>query len=301
MTLRQFTAFDVVAKYLNVTRAARALGTSQPSLSRHIKALEETYKIKLFKKTRDGIALTEEGVDFLNRVRRILMQIEQLKERFCNGPSDKRPQRLLLAGTYALATGIVPSLLSVFKKRYPEIAVEVMVDHRSGIEQMLLKGTVELGICSRPPSSSRLASESFVPLRLVAFAAKTYPIARKSTLTLAELEKIPLVILSRRTRTRTDRMLAEYKKRGYKPNIAIRCESPEIIKAAVRNRMGVGFLFDDSIRDEVHRGIFKIFRIPELPCLHQSHIIFHKTKPLSPTAEEFLQLLRGNRDKSREA
>jgi hypothetical protein len=63
--------------------------------------------------------------------------------------------------------------------------------------------------------------------------------------------------------------------------------------------MGAGFLFDDSVKDEVHRGTFKIFRIPELPCLYQSHIIFQKTKPLSPSAEEFLQLLRRRRDKER--
>jgi Transcriptional regulator len=52
MTFRQFEAFAAVAQHLNITQAARELHASQPGLSKHLKALEEDYKIKLF--TRSG-------------------------------------------------------------------------------------------------------------------------------------------------------------------------------------------------------------------------------------------------------
>ena len=54
MTFTQFTAFAAVAKHLNVTKAANMLHVSQPSLSKHLKALEENFKLRLFHAAREG-------------------------------------------------------------------------------------------------------------------------------------------------------------------------------------------------------------------------------------------------------
>ena len=53
MTFTQFTAFAAVAKHLNVTKAANMLHVSQPSLSKHLKALEENFKLRLFHTARE--------------------------------------------------------------------------------------------------------------------------------------------------------------------------------------------------------------------------------------------------------
>jgi DNA-binding transcriptional LysR family regulator len=54
MTFTQFTAFAAVAKHLNVTKAANMLHVSQPSLSKHPKALEENFKLRLFTRHAKG-------------------------------------------------------------------------------------------------------------------------------------------------------------------------------------------------------------------------------------------------------
>ena len=64
MTFTQFTAFAALAKHLNVTKAANMLHVSQPSLSKHLKALEENFRLRLFTRHPKGIRLTDDGYEF---------------------------------------------------------------------------------------------------------------------------------------------------------------------------------------------------------------------------------------------
>ena len=64
MTFTQFTAFAAVAKHLNVTKAANMLHVSQPSLSKHLKALEENFKLRYLRGTRRASSLRTTAASF---------------------------------------------------------------------------------------------------------------------------------------------------------------------------------------------------------------------------------------------
>ncbi len=78
----------------------------------------------------------------------------------------------------------------------------------------------------------------------------------------------------------------------------MRCESPDAVKMAVKKKMGVGILFKSVVEADVRRGDFKIIKMPGLNLIGKSYIIYHKDRPLSPNAQEFLALLRQSRRKS---
>ncbi len=90
MTFRQFTALATVAKHGNITKAAQAMRISQPSLSNHLKALEEDYRIRLFVRNGKGIQLTEDGAEFLMRIDPILAQLKNIQERYLNNSKEKQ-------------------------------------------------------------------------------------------------------------------------------------------------------------------------------------------------------------------
>jgi DNA-binding transcriptional LysR family regulator len=134
-------------------------------------------------------------------------------------------------------------------------------------------------------------------LKLVAFVAKSDPLAKRKELSVSDLKDIPLIIRTDKGNQSTSYLaLTELKKQGYKLNIAMRCESPEAIKRAVSQRLGIGFLYHDAVRDSIEGGSFKIIQIRGLQMECQTHIIYHNQRPLSPNAEEFLKLLRDWRD-----
>ena len=59
------------------------------------------------------------------------------------------------------------------------------------------------------------------------------------------------------------------------------CEGPIVIKAAVRQKMGVGVALADSIKSEVASGEFKILKVPGLELVGQSYVVYSKKRPLS--------------------
>jgi DNA-binding transcriptional LysR family regulator len=301
MTFTQFTAFAAVAKHLNVTKAANMLHVSQPSLSKHLKALEENFSLRLFTRHPKGIRLTDEGYEFFHDIEPILAQLEKINQRYRSGTASKHSGPLKVGGTYGPASRILPSLLTEFKKSYPKVDVTLRANSGGIIHQKILQADLEIAVCSRAPApSSMLYSEPYLPMKLVAFVARNDPSARKKELTLAELEDIPLVVRSNGgSESTTQSLLVALKRPGHKINIAMACESPEAIKRAVSQRLGVGFLYYDAVRDDIERGSFKILNIRGLELVGQTYIIYHKERPLSPNAAEFLKLLRDWRDQQK--
>ena len=298
MTFTQFTAFAALAKHLNVTKAANMLHVSQPSLSKHLKALEENFRLRLFTRHPKGIRLTDDGYEFFHDIEPILAQLDKINHRYLNGSAQKQSGLLKVGGTYGPASRILPSLLTIFKKTHPEVDVTLRANSGGIIHQQILHGDLEIGVCSRAPSSSSmLSSEPYIPLKLVAFAAKNHPVAKKKELTLSDLEHVPLIVrVDNDLQSTTHTVLNELRKQGYKLNIAMRCESPEAVQIAVTKNFGIGLLYDDAVRAAIERGSFKIINIRGLQMEGQTHIIYHKERPLSPHAEEFLKLLRDWRD-----
>jgi DNA-binding transcriptional LysR family regulator len=115
---------------------------------------------------------------------------------------------------------------------------------------MILKGHLEIALTSVAPRSPELMAEFCLPMKLVAFAAKGYPIAQEKQLSLADLEKIPLIIRNDASkRGITETLLLKLRSLGYRPNIVMRCESPEWIKTAVSKKLGVGILYQDVLNE----------------------------------------------------
>jgi len=179
MTFRQFTALATVAKHGNITKAAQAMRISQPSLSKQLKALEEDYRIRLFSRNGKGIQLTEDGAEFLMRIDPILAQLKNIETRYLNGSRVQEASPLRVGGTYGPSSNILPSLLAVYKKSHPDVAVTLRSNSNGVIHNLILNGELEVAVCSRPPQSGDLHAEPYVTLKLVAFAAQSDPIAKK--------------------------------------------------------------------------------------------------------------------------
>jgi DNA-binding transcriptional LysR family regulator len=83
---------------------------------------------------------------------------------------------------------------------------------------------------------------------------------------------------------------------GYKMNVALRCEASTTVKTAVRMGMGVGILYRNAVASRVAKGSLRLISVPELKQIRiQSFIAFDKRKPMTPMAQEFLQILHEKR------
>ena len=241
MTLNRLTIFTTVAKHLNFTRASEELHISQPSISQHIKQLQDEYRTVFYKRCARGIELTEAGRDLLGKIRPILSQIEKLNSSFDHSPRTIRSETFTVAGSHGFSFALLPSLLAAFKRNHTRVPITLRTDNSHAVERMVLKAQVEIGLVSGPPKSPYILSEPFRKEKMVPFVAVSHPMAKRPILTMSDLSETPLIIRGNGMgKSTAEEILEQLEDRGLKLNIVMRCESPQAVKAAVRKKMGVG-------------------------------------------------------------
>jgi DNA-binding transcriptional LysR family regulator len=131
------------------------------------------------------------------------------------------------------------------------------------------------------------------------FVRANHPLARKKSVKLSDMLNQPMIIRGGKGISgTTEKALKQLCGQGLGINIVLRCDDPQAVKAAVRQRMGVGIALEDTVKAGVKSGEFKMLNVPDLELAGESFIIYSRKRPLSPLAQEFLELLRSARQKT---
>ena len=286
MTLHQLRIFESVVRHMNITKASAALHMSQPSVSQQLKLLEEEFGIKFFFRLNRGVELTAEGREFFDAIRPMLAEAENLEKRFKNNVTINDTAPLTVGGSHNVSVNVLPKLLMAFKKLHPSSQVILETNESPVIEKRLLASELEIALVTNPSHRAEIVYEPYEEMELIAFCLPSNPLARKK-LTLKELSECPLVL---RRGGRLEKVLMNL---GYKMNIALRCEVSGAVKAAVRMGMGVGILYRNAVASRVNKGSLRLINVPELKQMGiNSFLIYDKSKPLTPMAREFRQIVR---------
>jgi DNA-binding transcriptional LysR family regulator len=290
MNFAQLKAFQAVANNGSITRAAQLLHVSQPSVSKHIKNLEEDYGVRLFERNAGAAELTDAGSSLLRHVNAILVHLDEATRELNSPKNLKKSAPLKIAGSYAASALVLPSLLVNFKNKHRDASIILRTGTTREVKSMLLNSTVEIALLNELPVNPEFASEPFRKEKLVVFAAPNHPLARKKKLTLSDLRQAALVTTG--MASAVDKMLNHLVQEGLGAKIAIQCGSPASVKIVVKNKIGLGILFQDMLIQEIRNKLFKVLEIPGLALTVQSYIVYYKDRPLSPSAQDFLALLR---------
>jgi len=150
MELRQLRYFVAVAEELHFTRAAERLRMTQPPLSRKIKQLEEELKVRLFKRSKRKVALTQAGEHFLPQALKTLRQAELAVltvQRAARGE----------IGTLQIATtssmpfmGLLPKILHAYRQSFPDVHVAVLEQNTKEQLVNLYEGRLDVGFLRLP-------------------------------------------------------------------------------------------------------------------------------------------------------
>jgi DNA-binding transcriptional LysR family regulator len=128
------------------------------------------------------------------------------------------------------------------------------------------------------------------------FVPTSHTLAGRKTVKLTDLLAQPLIIPGSGEISRlTEKALERLRERGLTARVALRCDADAAIKAAVRQKMGVGFMFEDSLKAEVEAGEFELVRVRGFAIEVQSFVVYPKVPPLSPLTEAFVELVRAAR------
>jgi len=167
MTLRRLQLFVAAAKGLTLTKVSHALHVSQPAISRQLRLLQEEYNLTLFHRNGRGLELTADGKTFLKKIESIIAQVEQLKKNHSGEVGAERSKLLTIIGTHGPCAMFLPAIVAKFRKRHPEVQIELRADTIARVEDMIVKGEAEIGVTTSRPRSRRVACEPYMTQKLV--------------------------------------------------------------------------------------------------------------------------------------
>jgi DNA-binding transcriptional LysR family regulator len=203
---------------------------------------------------------------------------------------------LRTGGTFSACAVLLPTLLARLQQLHHRARFECRTRTSEQLERSVINRKMDVAVTARAATSRELACESLRSERIVAFVPSDHPLARKKSLTGPELFNETLIIRGGAGISgTTEKALRRFRTQGSEIRIGLRCDDPMAIRAAVRQKMGVGVAFEETIKSDAESGEFKILKVRGLELAGTSYIVYSKQRPLSPLAEEFLELLRAAR------
>ncbi len=257
--------FYTAAKQLSFSRAAEELFISQPAVSKHIRALEDDFKVKLFVRHGSKISLTADGKVLLGFAEEIFILYRKLQFEM-DKRAKKNSGQLRLGASTTIAQYVLPGILAGFHKQYPEVQVNLINGNTQQIETALLQKEIELGVIEGYAKKTELKYTSFMKDEVVLVTRKDHARAQVDEIDLEMLKKIPLAI--REFGSGTLQVIQHYLKSHHLSladlNIEMQLGSTEGIKTYLRKTHCFAFLSLNSVLEELQRGELTIVELPGL-------------------------------------
>ncbi len=219
MELRHLRYFIEITHDLNMTRAAKRLGISQPPLSRQIKQLEEELGVPLFNRSGNNLTLTDAGTFFTMKAQQILDNVESATQAVqrIGGPSKKW---LNIGFVPSTIYGFLPQLIRRYRTSSPH--VEVSLHDLMSQDQIhaLKSGQIDIGFGRLHINDPEIKKEVIFEEPLMAVFQKGHPLTKKKSISLKEMSQEPLILYPKRPRPNyADHVSALFYKHSLQVNI----------------------------------------------------------------------------------
>ena len=204
------------------------------------------------------------GWSLLRKITRILEEVAHLEGKFTPPVTKNIREVLSIGGTFSASAVLLPQLLARFRERHPNGEFEFQTGASEQLERLVAKAAMDLAVTDRKPSSKDLIFEALKRERVVVFVRRDHRLASQKTLTITDVLAEPLIIRGGKGISgTTENALKKLRDQGWVMRIGMRCDGPSAIKAGVRQKMGVGIAFEDSVRAEIDSGEFKALKYGE--------------------------------------
>src|ERR1700760_3644425 len=248
--------FMEVAANLSFSKAAQVLFVTQPAISKHVKALEDQYKVPLFERKGNSILLTEAG----KRLYEYLLQATEIERKIEYDLSILRnvsqaAGHLRLGASTTIALYILPSILSGFQKEYANVHVQLVNRNSEYILNALLSHEVDLGIIEVENKLTTVSYKPFMSDEVIPVCSANSPLAGRS-LTIKQLLKTPIALRERGSGT-LNALLKALGDHHIKPadlNVKIRLGGTEALKNFLLADQCLGFMPRPSIVRQLAEG-----------------------------------------------
>ncbi len=267
--------FKKAAEKLSFTKAAKELYITQPAVTKHINALEQEFKSKLFIRKGNRIELSYAGIILFKYAKRIENIYSQLDFEI-NALNQKHKGKLRIGASTTITQYILPPLMANFNAKFPDLSVTVINGNTEQMEKALMNNEIDLGIIEGQAKRQEFHYTEFLKDEIVLVANSSNRIAKKAEITLQELQTIPLILREEGSGT-LDVIAYHLAKQGFNFGdffIEMQFGSTEGIKNYILHSDRLAFLSIHSIINELKRNELCIIDISDFEIMRSFNFIF---------------------------
>ena len=166
MNIRKLSIFYETASCLNMSKVAKEMYISQPSISQCISEIEAELNTKLFDRIGKKLFLTYEGEIFFNYTRRILNIYEEGVNTIKDCASENRG-KIIIGASITIGIYIMPYVIKKFNEEVPDIEISLVIDSQSNIEDLISHNKVDIAFIESSTSCSEVISKEICRDELV--------------------------------------------------------------------------------------------------------------------------------------
>ncbi len=288
MELHQLRYFVAVAETGNFTRASERVKISQPSLSQQIINLEREVGHKLFHRLGRKAVLTEAGVTFLERARRILFEVENAAKELSDHPGLGR--KITVGAVQTVMPYLITPFIARCRELFPNLVVDAREDFRNQLVSAVIEGELDLAVVPLPVKDHRVSVEPLLTEALLLVVGKKHPIASRTEINIGDLAEETFVSLGDSS-TLAVQIRHFFGDHNFQPKIGFRCAQVATLKLVVSMGLGISILPELArVADDGDSLIY--LRLTGTSPTRELAIIRHLQRYQSRGAEQFLSLLR---------
>ena len=279
MNLRDLKYLLALADHRHFGRAAEACFVSQPTLSTQIRKLEDELGVALVERAPRKVMLTAAGQDVVQRARRIVAEVEQMKES-ARRSQDPGSGTLRLGVFPTLGPYLLPHVVPGLRERFPELELLLVEEKSDALLQRLREGKLDAILRALPLHDDQLHAEPLFEERFVFAAPKQHPLAGNDVLSMAQLSDETLLLLEDGHCLR-EQALDVCRLSGAQEKSGFRATSLETLRQMVAAGVGVTLLPALSVHEPIAQSPnIRLVPFRDPPPSRQIALVWRKSSAL---------------------
>ena len=299
MDLWRLQVFCRVVELRSFSGAAKAVCLSQPTVSTHVKDLENRFECKLVDRLGREVIPTKAGSLLYGYATKIIALTQETENALAEF-QGKIKGRLTIGGSTIPAGYILPALLGKFKEDYPEVVVTLVQGDTQRIIRATLEGKVELAIVGAKAKEVQLVQKKIIDDQMFLITPGGHRWAGKRSVVMRELVREPFIIREAGSGTRQSIDVVLHKS-GHSLdslNVVAEMGSTEAVRQGIKAGLGVSILSECAVAEELTTGSLKKVKLGGITFKRAFYLTFHRHRTQSPLCQTFIKFL--NRQEERQ-
>ena len=290
MDFRQLKSFVTVVEFKSFSKAAEKLHIAQPTISTHVRQLEEELGSRLILRTTKSIEITTQGWDAYRYASKIL----DLRDCILDNCTANSKSILRIGASTIPATYILPNMLADFAEFSSETYFNVSQTNSQAVIDGILDGQFDLGFAGVESERENLVCKPFCRNRMVIITPVTeHYLNLQNTISPREMIlKEPVVLREKGSQKSANRYLMSLDISDEEINVVARVNDQEAVKNMVASGMGISLISELAARDMIRARRLLKFELPDFQAQNMIYLYYRGRYGIDPAVQNFIDFLK---------